>query len=258
MGYNAAAMKDRIRVTGLSKTKLFPDKDGKLYPKRVLDHIDMTVNQGETFVILGPTGSGKSTLLRMLNRLEVPDSGEVFFDGKDAEEYDILELRKKIGMVFQTPALFEGRVEDDILFGQRLQGTTDPALPAQLAAVVGLPDRLLNRMTRELSAGEKQKVAVARALANQPEILLMDEPTSALDPSSRLLIEKFMKNIPDSGPTVVLVTHDVEQAKRLANRVLVLIDGKNVAEGPRNEVFGHDASEIVKKFLSGNLEVNQK
>ncbi|MFQ5906106.1 MAG: phosphate ABC transporter ATP-binding protein [bacterium] len=258
IGYNRPVMRERVRVTGLSKTKLFPGKDGKLCPKKVLDKVDMTVREGEIFVILGPTGSGKSTLLRMLNRLEVPDSGKIFLDGKDTEQYDILDVRRKIGMVFQSPVLFDGRVEEDILFGQRLRGTADRALAGQLAKLVGLPNHLLDRTTRELSAGEKQKVAIARALANQPEILLMDEPTSALDPSSRLHIEEFIKKARNAGPTVILVTHDVEQAKRLADRLLLLIEGERVTEGSKAEIFGIDASEITKKFLSGNLEVTQQ
>jgi len=251
-------MKERLRVIGLSKTKYLPDKNGRLQPKKVLDNIDFAVNDGEVFVILGPTGSGKTTLLRMLNRLDVPDSGRILFDGKDTEEWDVLELRRKIGMVFQTPALFDGTVEEDVLYGHRLRGDKDHAIAAELLSKAGLSTGFLHRSTRELSAGEKQKVAIARALANQPEVLLMDEPSSAQDPSSKASFENFVRKAAGTGLTVVMVTHDVEQARRLANRILLIVDGQKTAEEETRRLFGEDAPEIAKRFLEGNMEVTQE
>lgn len=248
-------MKEKLKAEDLVKTKCLPDKCGKPCPTKVLDHVSMTVYEGEVFVILGPTGCGKTTLLRMLNKLEVPDTGKVFLDGTDTDELDVTELRRKVGMVFQTPAVFEGSVEDDILFGRKLRDDRDRSSAAQFASTVGLSKNFINRMTSELSVGEKQKVTIARALANEPDLLLMDEPTSALDPSSRQRIESLIRNSVSNGPTVVMVTHDVKQAARLADRVLLLIEGRKVAEGPKSEIFGEDASRIVKQFLSGNLEV---
>lgn len=251
-------MKERLKAEDLVKTKCLPDKDGKPCPAKVLDHVSMTVYEGEVFVILGPTGCGKTTLLRMLNKLEVPDSGRIFLDGADTDELDVTELRRRVGMVFQSPVVFEGSVEDDILYGRRLRDDRDMSSAAQFASTVGLSKNFINRTTKALSVGEKQKVTIARALANEPEILLMDEPTSALDPSSKLCIEKLIRDSVNMGPTVVMVTHDVEQARRLADRVLILVEGKRVAEGPRSEIFGEDAPQIVKQFLSGNLEVTDK
>jgi ABC-type proline/glycine betaine transport system ATPase subunit len=251
-------MGERLKVTGLSKTKYLPDERGRPKPRRVLDDIHMSVNEGEVFVILGPTGSGKSTLLRMLNRLDVPDSGTVLLDGKNTEDWDVLDLRKRIGMVFQVPALFDGTVEEDILLGRKLRGETGQSMAAELASRVGLSAEFLHRSTKELSAGEKQKVAIARALANEPEILLMDEPSSAQDPSSKMNLEAIIREVTKAGLTVVMVTHDVQQAKRLANRVLLLIDGKGVAQGGADEVLTDNASALVKRFLNGNMEVDEQ
>jgi len=249
---------EKLKAKDLVKTRPLPDKTGQLHPTKILDNVDMTAYEGEVFVILGPTGSGKTTLLRMLNKLEVPDSGKIFLNGTDIDELDVTELRQKVGMVFQNPAVFEGSVEDDILYGRRLRDDHDRGPAAQFGSTVGLSKNLINRMTRELSAGEKQKVTVARALANEPDILLMDEPTSALDPTSKQRIEDFIKNSVTKGPTIIMVTHDVDQAKRLADRVLLLIEGRKVAEGPGSEIFGEGASQIVKQFLSGNLEVTEE
>ncbi len=246
-------MKVRLEAVGVSKTKLFPDKKGACHPRKVLDSVDMSVREGEVFVILGPTGSGKTTLLRMFNKLEVPDSGDVLFDGVSAGEWDVLELRRRIGLVFQNPTLLEDYVEDDILYGPRLRGGPDGTLAGELAARVGLAEHLLSRRTEELSAGERQKVAIARALANRPEILLMDEPSSAQDPSSKSSLEEFISESAASGLTVVLVTHDVAQAKRLADRVLLIVDGKGVLGGTKTEVFGEGAPEIARKFIEGSL-----
>jgi putative ABC transport system ATP-binding protein len=251
-------MKERLRVTRLSKTKHLRNKRGRPQPKKILDKIDFAVNDREIFIILGPTGSGKTTLLRMLNRLETPDSGEILFDGKDTRDWDVLELRRKIGMVFQTPALFEGTVEEDILYGLRLRGEDSRSLSAELASRAGLSPDFLHRSTRELSAGEKQKVSIARALANKPEVLLMDEPSSAQDPGSRTGFENFVRNAARTGLTVVLVTHDLQQATRLADRILLLIDGKKIAEEDTEQLLSEDAPETVKKFLRAEMEVTER
>jgi putative ABC transport system ATP-binding protein len=251
-------VRDRLKVIGLSKTKYLPDKTGRPRPRKVLDSIDMKVIEGEVFVILGPTGSGKTTLLRMLNRLEIPDCGKILFDGKDVGEWDVLELRRRIGMVFQTPAFLDNTVLDDILYGLKLRGEADQSTAAELASRVGLSEDFLHRSTEELSAGEKQKVAIARALANQPEILLMDEPSSAQDPSSKMGFESFMRGATETGLAVVMVTHDVHQAERLADRVLLLVEGRKVAEGQTSDLFGKNASEPVRRFLNGNMEVNSR
>jgi putative ABC transport system ATP-binding protein len=251
-------MKVRLEAIHISKTKLFPDKKGRDHPRKVLDSVDMAVHEGEVFVILGPTGAGKTTLLRMFNRLEVPDSGNVLFDGGSTEEWDVLELRRKIGLVFQSPALLADYVRDDILYGPKLRGNPDGGLAGELAKRVGLPEHLLSRQTEELSAGERQKVSIARALANRPEILLMDEPSSAQDPSSKSNLEEFIREFVASGLTVVLVTHDVAQAQRLADRVLLLVDGKGVLEGARDEVFGEGAPEIARKFIEGTFRTGER
>lgn len=251
-------MEERLKALDLIKTKSFPDKWGKPCPAKVLDRVDMTAYKGEVLVILGPTGSGKSTLLRMLNRLEVPDSGKIFLDGTDVEALDVTELRRKVGMVFQSPVVIEGSVGDDILYGRKLRNDSEKNLAVRFASTAGLSEDFINRTTKELSVGEKQKVAIARALANEPEILLMDEPTSALDPSSKLHIENLIRDTVHNGPTIIMVTHDVDQARRLADRVLILIKGKGIAEGPGSEIFAESAPQIVKQFLSGNMEVTDK
>jgi len=164
--------------------------------------------------MVGPSGAGKTTLLRLLNRLDDPDGGEVLFDGRDVRSYDVIALRKRVQYVGQVPVTFPGTVAENV------RGDT-----AALLARVGLDPALASRDADRLSVGEAQRMCLARALALEPECLLLDEPTSALDESSKGGIEALVRSLADSGLTVVMVTHDRRQAEVVADRMLLVEPG---------------------------------
>jgi putative ABC transport system ATP-binding protein len=181
----------------------------------------MSIPSGST-ALLGPSGSGKSTLLRLLNRLADPDAGTVRFHGADVRELDPLELRQRVGLVPQLPAPVPGSVSDNVLFGPRLHGReVDPEGPVRLA---GLDPSFLDRDASRLSVGEQQRVMLARALALEPEVLLLDEPTASLDAAATAAVEDALRNLGDVS--LVLVTHDAQQADRLTERTIRLDHGR--------------------------------
>jgi putative ABC transport system ATP-binding protein len=187
----------------------------------VLRGVTMSIPAGST-ALLGPSGSGKSTLLRLLNRLADPDEGVVRFHGDDVRELDVLELRRRVGLVPQLPAPVPGTVADNVRFGPRLEGReVDPEEPVRLA---GLDASFLDRDASRLSVGEQQRVMLARALALEPEVLLLDEPTASLDAGAKGAVEEALRGLHDVS--FVLVTHDAAQAERLTERTIRLEEGR--------------------------------
>lgn len=178
----------------------------------VLAGLTATFPDGVTTAVTGPSGAGKSTLLRLLNRLADPERGTVRFRGREVRELDVLALRRDVALVPQLPALLEGTVAECVLTGVRLAGRAEPDVGALLARV-DLDPGLAARPGRELSVGQQQRVMLGRALALEPAALLLDEPTSSLDPQARDAVEATLRNL---GLPMVLVTHDVAQAERLA------------------------------------------
>ncbi len=192
---------------------------------QVLSGLDLEVQSGELITVMGSSGSGKSTLLRLINRLSEPDSGIILLNGKDTRDYDPLELRRKIGMVFQVPIVFRGSVRDNLSLGLKLWGSYIDI--EALARDTGIPEALLDADALPLSVGEKQRVCIARALANQPEVLLLDEPTSSLDAITTEKIEGLLLGMRrERNLTMLWVTHDREQAKRTGGRKFLLRDGR--------------------------------
>jgi putative ABC transport system ATP-binding protein len=189
----------------------------------LLHGVDLAVPRGSLTVLAGASGSGKSTLLRLANRLEVPSAGQVRFDGVDLATIDPLALRRRVGMVFQRPTPFAGTVRDNLLVAAA--GASDGALGDALARV-GLEPDLLDRSADDLSGGEAQRMCLARTLLTGPEVVLMDEVTSSLDPAARRGVEELARRLVDDGLTVVWVTHDLRQAERLGDRIVVLSDGR--------------------------------
>jgi putative ABC transport system ATP-binding protein len=190
----------------------------------VLLDVTLSIPPGNT-ALLGPSGSGKSTLLRLLNRLADPDEGSVRFHGTDVRELDPLELRRRVGLVPQLPALVPGTVADNVAFGPRLRGQeVDTEPPLRLA---GLDPSFAERDASRLSVGEQQRVMLARALALEPEVLLLDEPTASLDPAATGAVEDALRGL--RGVSLVLVTHDRGQAERLAERTMKLEAGRVAA-----------------------------
>jgi putative ABC transport system ATP-binding protein len=187
----------------------------------VLADVSLSIPSGST-AVLGPSGSGKSTLLRLLNRLADPDEGTVRFHGTDVRELDPLELRRRVGLVPQLPAPVPGTVAENVSFGPRLEGReVDPERPVELA---GLNRTFLHRDASRLSVGEQQRVMLARALALEPQVLLLDEPTASLDAAAKEAVEDALRSL--RGVSLVLVTHDPGQATRLAERTIRLSGGR--------------------------------
>ena len=215
------------------------EKLGRSVPGKVLV-IDATfeVRKSEILAIVGPSGSGKSSLLRLLNRLDEPTEGNVYLDEVDYRQLAPRELRRRVGMVMQRPYLFAGSALDNLRFGPRQRGEElSPAAAEELLAGVGLSG-FGARDVANLSGGEAQRVSLARALANAPEVLLLDEPTSALDEDAKREVEAVIQRIGyEQGVACVLVTHDAAQAARLAQRALVLEGGRIVRIGSAAEVL---------------------
>ena len=194
----------------------------------MLRGLDLSIAAGAT-AILGPSGCGKSTLLRLLDRLVDPDEGVVRFRGLDVRELDPLELRRRVALVPQLPAPIPGSVGENVCYGPALQGQQlDPVPPLRLA---GLDPSFVERDAARLSVGEQQRVMLARALALEPEVLLLDEPTAALDEAAKAGVEGTLRDLAGRARlSIVLVTHDSGQAARLAQRVVRLEEGRIVGQ----------------------------
>jgi ABC-type methionine transport system ATPase subunit len=217
----------------------------------ILAGVDALVPDGDVTAIVGPSGAGKSTLLRAINLLIEPSSGEVYLDGEPTRSLDPLELRRRVGMVFQIPTLFGNSVEDAILYGTRLVGRS--ADPGRLLEVVGLDASLAGRDPQSLSVGQQQRVTVARALALEPEALLLDEPTSALDEAARRKVEELVRDLNARlGLTMVFVSHDLAQVRRVADKVVVLAEGKSLGAWDGEDFFS-EAGERARRFIAGRL-----
>lgn len=204
----------------------------------IVDRVSIEVHSGDTLAVVGPSGAGKSSFLRLINRLDEPTSGAVYFHGVNTGQIPARELRCKIGMVMQQANLFPGTVADNLRFGpaQRSEVLPDQRIQELLDRVDlrGFGERDVSR----LSGGEAQRVSMARALANSPEVLLLDEPTSALDPEARKEVERLITEVlREQGIPYLIVTHDAEQALRMAERVLVMGAGRMVQVGPAAEVL---------------------
>lgn len=199
---------------------------------RLVDGVSLTVAEAEVLTIVGPSGAGKSSFLRLLNRLDEPTDGTVLLDGTDYWELPPRELRRRVGFVPQSPALRDGTVAENVTIGPRLRDeTVDEAVVDRLLARVDL-DGYAARDVASLSGGEAQRVAIARTIVNDPEVLLLDEPTSSLDAAAESHVEELLTDlVGGSDLTCVLVTHDHEQARRLADRIAVFEDGRVTAVG---------------------------
>lgn len=225
-----------LECVGLSRE--LPDLAKNLPAKLLLDDISLKIVRAEVLAVLGPSGAGKSTFLRLLNRLDEPTSGTVLLDGIDYLTLDPRDLRRRVGMVMQRAFLFPGTIADNVRFGPKQADLllSDQSVEDLLAQVglSGFGDR--NALT--LSGGEAQRVAITRALANEPDILLLDEPTSALDEVAKLGVESLLESlIRQRNLTCVWVTHDAAQAMRMADRVLLMEAGRMKAHGDARELL---------------------
>jgi len=235
-------------------------KDGrKSKEMEVLREVDLSIQPEEICTILGPSGSGKSTLLRLINRLEEISSGSICLDGIDIKELEVLNLRKRVSLVFQVPVMFDGNVEENLLFGLKVRDEKSGKEMMKCLNLVGLDSDFLKRDSQELSIGERQRVSLARTLMHKPEVLLLDEPTSALDPTATLQIEKLIKDLNrELKLTILFVTHNLSQAQRLGHRCVILIDGEKAEEGDSQIVLQNPANPLSQKFIRGELVKEEK
>ena len=220
----------------------------------ILKNINIRIERGEVFALIGPTGSGKTTLLRLLDLIDTPDRGQLYFDGTDVTESAglRLEARRRMAFVLQKPVVFNTTVYDNITYGLRWRGMSRSDIRIRVDRVlemVGLTaDR--KRNARTLSGGEVQMVAIARAIATEPEALLLDEPTANLDPVSMARIENLIASIIERhDTTIVMATHDLSQGQRLADRAGMLLDGEILQTGDWREVFNAPHSRKIADFV---------
>lgn len=225
-----------------------------------LRDVSLTIEEGETFVLLGSSGSGKTTILRLISRLIEPTSGQITLDGRDLNDYGVIELRRNMGYVFQGIGLFPHMtVGQNVAIGLRLVGWTLPKREArarELLDLVGLvPDAHFDRFPNELSGGQQQRVAVARALATDPDYLLMDEPFGALDALTRETLQKEVLRLKATlGKTIVFVTHDILEAFILGDRIGVCNEGRLDQVGTRRELLKTPKTDFVRALLARPLK----
>jgi len=218
-----------------------------------LDLPELAVEPGECLAILGPTGAGKSTLLRLLHFLDAPEDGRILLDGVPVAAPAPLGTRRSIGMVFQRPLMLSGSVRDNVAIGLRLRGRVDGRRVDELLTRFHL-EHLVRREARDLSGGEMQRLALARALAVRPRVLLLDEPAASLDPGHVGVVEGIIRAAHrEDGTTIVLATHNVAQARRLAQRAALLVAGRLVEIGPAQDFFERPRHRLTEAYLRGDL-----
>ena len=222
----------------------------------VLKGIDETINKGEVVVVIGPSGSGKSTFLRCLNLLEEPTDGEIIFEGKNITDKNtnINKIREKMGMVFQQFNLFPHKTVLENLtiapINVKNKSKEEAVKKANdLLKKVGLLDKA-NAYPSSLSVGQKQRIAIARALAMEPDVMLFDEPTSALDPEMVGEVLNVMKDLAKEGMTMIVVTHEMGFAREVGDRIIFMDGGKIVEQGTPEEIFDNPKNPRTKDFLS--------
>ena len=251
-------MTDKIlEVRGLTKTYGGVKKRGAKKADPTLDvlkGIDLDIYRGDVVCLIGPSGCGKSTFLRCLNRLEIPTSGSIKFEGVEVDDAHIDAVRQKMGMVFQHFNLFPHlTVKKNLELAPSLLKLKDKEAISQradeLLARVGLSDKA-DAYPKSLSGGQQQRIAIARALAMDPDVILFDEPTSALDPEMVGEVLDVMKELAHEGMTMVVVTHEMGFAREVGDRVLFMADGKIAESGTPKDIFEHPQCARLQDFLA--------
>ncbi|MBX5469404.1 MAG: amino acid ABC transporter ATP-binding protein [Thermoleophilaceae bacterium] len=240
---------------------------GKAFgPHRALEDVSLSVAAGEVVGIIGPSGSGKSTLLRCINHLEQPTSGRVLIDGvpiadpggREPSAKELAALRRKVGMVFQSFNLFPHLTAVENVMLAQVKALGRPKQEARARALellerVGIADKADSR-PRRCSGGQQQRIAIARALALDPRVMLFDEPTSALDPELGLEVLGVMRELASDGMTMIVVTHEMHFAEEVADRIVFMADGRIVEEGPPRQVMRAPRHERTRRFLRAVLD----
>jgi osmoprotectant transport system ATP-binding protein len=240
-----------IRLEHVSKTFT-----GSTVP--AVDHVTLEVPEGEICVLLGPSGCGKTTTMKMVNRLIEPSSGQIFIDGKNTSEYDPVQLRRSIGYVIQQIGLFPNKtVEDNICLVPDVLGwerAKSRARAAELLDMVAMdPATFLKRYPKELSGGQQQRIGVLRAIAADPPVLLMDEPFGAIDPINREIVQdEFLKMQARIKKTIMFVSHDIDEAVKMADRIAIFNKGRLVQYDTPDQILAHPANSFVSDFVGGD------
>ena len=233
-------------------------------PTQALHHVTISVPEHSITALIGPSGCGKSTFLKTLNRMNdlipgVKITGDVRYEGKDIFQAEVNNLRKEVGMVFQKPNPFPMSIYDNITYGPRLHGVRSKAELDELVESslrgAALWDEVKDRLKKSalgLSGGQQQRLCIARALAVKPDVLLMDEPTSALDPGSTMKVEELMSEL-KKNYTVVIVTHNMQQAARISDRTAFFLLGELVEVGPTNQIFSAPQDKRTEDYISGRF-----
>jgi len=216
--------------------------------RRLIDGVNLTLSGSSLSIVMGPNGAGKSLLLRLLHGLIQPNSGSVSWGGEPLSE----PIRKRQAMVFQRPVLLRRSVAANLRFVLRLRGRAGKERTQELLRYVGLEGQA-RQPARMLSGGEQQRLALARALVLEPQVLFLDEPTASLDPASTAVIEGIVKSVHERGTKIIFVTHDLGQAHRLADEVVFLHRGQVMEQTPAAQFFGSPSSEEARQYLAGRL-----
>ena len=221
---------------------------------KIIDDLNFTIHSEEFITLIGKSGCGKTTMLKLINGLIKPDSGKLFIKGKEISQWDIIELRRSIGYVIQQIGLFPHMsIEDNIGYVLNIKKVSKQERAKQakeLIELVGLSSEYLKKYPRELSGGQNQRVGVARALAANPDIILMDEPFGAVDDITRRVLQEEMLKLNERvKKTVVFVTHDIDEAFRLGSRIVLFDNGKIVQQGNRKEMIFNPRNKFVEDFF---------
>ena len=237
-------MEELIQIENLRK--VFGEKE-------VLRNIDLTILKGEIFAFIGPSGAGKTTLLRTLNFFEIPEKGNIIFKGMNS---DIINIRRRMSLLFQTPAIFNNSVFENVAYGLKVRGIDKKIIDKKVGDalnIVGLPG-MEKQNARTLSGGEAQRMAFARAIVYDPQILLLDEPTANLDPVNVMKIEEIIKRIRNErATTIVLATHNIPQVRRIADRVGILLNGELIEVNSKEGIFSKPKDARSEAFINGEM-----
>lgn len=242
----------------------FKNVSKKFDQKLVIDQLDLSINKGEIFVLVGPSGSGKTTTLKMINALSEPTDGDIYFKEKRIKEYNIQKMRWQMGYVLQQIALFPTMdVKQNIEVIPEMLGWSkkdrSEAVDRLLTQVKLDPEQYRHRMPKELSGGEQQRIGILRALAANPEIILMDEPFSALDPISRNSLQELVLDLhQELGTTIIFVTHNMKEAVKLGTRIAVMNQGKIVQCDTPEVIVSQPKTAFVKSFFEETGEDEAK
>lgn len=224
--------------------------------KKILKKLNASFDEGDLVAIVGPSGIGKTTTLRIIDRLEKPDSGEIYLRGAPYSNLSTKAIQKRIGMVFQNPVVFNASVFNNVAYSLRFRGINDKEIKAKVMAILEKLklDSLSDRSALTLSGGEAQRVSLARSMVYSPELLLLDEPTANLDPYNVSIIEDVLtKGNDECKTTTIIVTHNVFQAKRIAKKVAFLLDGELVEFSSVNDFFNSPKDPRTASFVKGEM-----